>query len=80
MQGLEPRPLDEVLPHVKTLVDRCRVRCLWFLEADYYPRTRAEVLRVLEYLERYGDRETFRSAASIRQWLSPSSSDRSAGS
>jgi hypothetical protein len=78
-QGVEARPLDVVLPQVRTLVDRYRARCLWFLEADYYPRTRAEVLRVLEYLERYGDRDAFSAAASIRQWLSPTSSDRSAG-
>jgi hypothetical protein len=37
------------------------------------------VLRVLDYLERHGDRDAFVAAASIRQWLSPTSSDRSAG-
>ena len=78
-EALDARPVDAVLPQVRLLVERYRARCLWFLEADYYPRTRAEVLRVLEYLERYGDRDAFSAAASIRQWLSPTSSDRSAG-
>jgi hypothetical protein len=74
------RPFEAVLAEVMTLVDRYRARCLWFLEADYYPRSRTEVLRVLDYLERYGDRDVFRAAASVRQWLSPTSSDTSAAS
>jgi hypothetical protein len=78
-EALDARSVDAVLPHVKTLVERYRGRCLWFLEADYYPGTRAEVLRVLSYLERYGDRDAFSAAGSIRQWLSPNSSDTSAG-
>ena len=72
------RPLDAVLPQVVALVDRYRAQCLWFFEADYYPRTRAEVLRVLDYGERYGDTDAFRAAAALRQWLSPTSSDSSA--
>ncbi|HEY0874611.1 MAG TPA: hypothetical protein VGD94_14155 [Vicinamibacterales bacterium] len=72
------RPIEEVLAEVRALVDRYRARCLWFLEADYYPRSRTEVLRVLDYLERYGDREAFSAAARLRQWLSPTSSDTSA--
>jgi hypothetical protein len=78
-QGLETS-VDGVLPQVRTLMDRYRTRCFWFLETAYYPRTRAEVLRALEYLERYGDRDAFTAAASLRQWLSPNSSDTSAGS
>ena len=69
-----------MLADVRALVDRYRARCLWFLEPDYYPRSRNEVLRVLDYLERYGDREAFSAAASVRQWLSPTSNDRSAAS
>lgn len=74
------RPVDTVIEDVRVLVDRYRSRCLWFLRDDYYPRTRNEVLRVLGYVERYGDRDAFGRAASIRQWLSPTSSEISAGS
>ena len=78
--AIEERPVEEVLDEVHALMDRYRSRCLWFLATDYYPRTRVEVLRILGELERHGDREAFHAAASIRQWLSPTSSDTSAGS
>ncbi len=65
---------------VNRLVDQYRVRCLWFLRADYYPATLEERLRVLAYIERHGDREAFRRAARLKRWLSPDSSAPSAGS
>ncbi len=81
MKGeVDARSLEAALPDVRTLVDRYRARCLWFLKEDYYPTTRTDVLRVLDYLERYGDRDAFAAAATVRQWLSPNSSDRSAAS
>ncbi len=48
-------------------MDEYRVRCLWFLREDYYPQTRAEALRVLEYIERHGDVKAFQKAATLRQ-------------
>lgn len=54
---------------IDQLVDEYRVRCLWFLRADYFPSTRTERLRVLEQIERHGDREGFRRAARLRRWL-----------
>ncbi|HEX9188393.1 MAG TPA: hypothetical protein VGB87_15045 [Vicinamibacteria bacterium] len=65
---------------LRELVDEYRGRCLWFLRRDYYPETPEEAEQVLRYIERYGDLEAFRRAARIRPWLSPSSSDTSAGS
>jgi hypothetical protein len=62
------------------LTDEYRSRCLWFLRADYYPRTDDERRQVLQYLERHGDREAFQRAAVARRWLSPSSSASSAAS
>jgi hypothetical protein len=56
------------------LVDDYRTRCLWFLRLDYYPTTREEQLRVLDYVQRYGDREAHIRAANLRQWLSQTSS------
>ncbi len=80
MSGAVQHPrLDEVLPRVHALVDRYRTTCLWFLAEDYYPRSRDQVLQVLEYVQRYGDLEAFRAAGTLRQWLSPTSSGTSAG-
>jgi hypothetical protein len=62
---------------VHRLVDEYRDRCLWFLRADYYPETREEILRTLESIEHHGDRQGFRRAAEIRQWLSRRTSDSS---
>ena len=62
------------------LVDDYRDRCLWFLRRDYYPATVEEALRVLDSIQRNGDREAFKRASEVRRWLSPSSSATSAGS
>jgi hypothetical protein len=40
------------------------------LRADYYPPTHEERLRVLDYVQRYGDREGHVRAVNLRQWLS----------
>ena len=63
---------------VNALVDEYRARCLWFLRPDYYPRTLEGRLRILGYIERYGDREAFQKAARVRRWLSHHSSAESA--
>ena len=65
---------------LKVLVDTNRARCLWFLRPDYYPTSDTGRRRVLEYIERYGDRDTAAQAASLRQWLSQHSSEDSATS
>jgi hypothetical protein len=70
----------EVVGAIDRLVDEYRVRCLWFLRADYYPSTHEERLRVLGYIEGHGDLEAFRRAGELRRWLSRTSSARSAGS
>ena len=64
---------------VNRLVDEYRAQCLWFLREDFYPATDAERLRVLNYIQRHGDRAAFVRAAALREWLSPRSSERSAG-
>ncbi len=65
---------------LQALIDEYRARCLWFLEPDYYPATQAEALRVLDAIERHGDRAAFQRSSEIRQWLLQSSSAASAGS
>lgn len=64
----------DVVAQVDRLVDDHRITCLWFLWPDYHPTTNAERIRVLEHIERHGDLEAFRQAATLRRWLSPSSS------
>jgi hypothetical protein len=63
-----------VMQRVNALVDEYRTRCLWFLREDYYPQSASDACRVLEYIERHGDTEAFRKAASLRQWLLQNSS------
>lgn len=74
------RQPEDVAQEVDRLVDEYRSRCLWFLRSDYYPVTDQDRLRVLGYIERYGDRAAFQRAAAVRQWLSQNSSARSAAS
>jgi hypothetical protein len=80
----EHRPMDgtaeDLNQAIDSLADRYRAECLWFLREDYYPRTTLERMRVLEYIERHGDREAWRAAAELRQWLSPPSSETSSAS
>jgi hypothetical protein len=60
------RDLDDAF---KAIVDDYRLQCLWFLRADYYPATDAARLRVLDYVQRYGDRDGHVRAAVLRRWL-----------
>lgn len=58
---------------VAALVEEYRDRCLWFLRPNYLPTTPEETRRVLELIERYGDRACFDRAEEIKTWLSPPS-------
>jgi hypothetical protein len=73
-------PSPEADTALRELVDEYRGRCLWFLRRDYYPATTEEAQRVLDAIQRHGNRDGFQRAARIRQWLSPASSATSAGS
>ena len=70
---------DEIQAAFDALVGAYRARCLWFLRPDYVPATLEEKLRVLGYIERHGDLAAFKRAEVIRRWLSPPSSEASAG-
>src|SRR5262245_21764042 len=75
--GSEVRAVAEA---VNRLIDENRIRCLWFLRPDYYPATLEERLHLLGHIERHGDREAFRRAATLKRWLSRDSSALSVGS
>jgi hypothetical protein len=69
----------EAIEAVNALVDEYRTRCLWFLRPDWYPTTVDERIRALEQIERHGDNAAFRRARALREWLSRSSREASAG-
>ena len=66
------------LQSMKELVDEYRNQCLWFLRGDFYPETLEQGLRVLAYIQRYGDRTAYLKAAEVRQWLLQQSKETSA--
>jgi hypothetical protein len=68
----------DVTARINHLIDEYRIRCLWFMRLDYFPTTDAERARLLEYIERHGDREGFQRARELRRWLSQHSSESSA--
>jgi hypothetical protein len=65
---------------VRNLVDLYRAQCLWFLRADFYPKTPEEVDRVFGLIEVHGDVDALRRVAAVRQCLSLPSNATSAGS
>jgi hypothetical protein len=65
---------------ILSFVDDYRERCLWFVRTDYYPTTGDEILRVLRWVRARGDREAFQRAGKIEEWLSRTSSEKSAAS
>jgi hypothetical protein len=68
-----PQTDQDVESEIDRLVGEYRVTCLWFAPPDYFPRTDAQRLRALDYIEKYGDREAFKRARTLRQWLLHSS-------
>jgi hypothetical protein len=69
---------NEIQQQLMALIECYRLRYPWFLAKDFVPETPAQAMRVLEYIERYGDREAFVQARRLKQWLSPSTSEESA--
>jgi hypothetical protein len=54
---------------IDELTEQYRERCLWYLRPDYLPNTHEARLRVLDQIQRHGDREAFTRAAELREWL-----------
>lgn len=72
--------MREIRDRVVELMEKYRAQCLWFLRPDYVPSTPAEMLRVLDLIERYGDRESYVRAEELKSWLSPDSKAMSSSS
>ena len=60
---------SKVMAEIEELVEEYRDRCLWFLRRDFVPRNAEDALRVLDLIERYGDRAGFLRTQRLRQWL-----------
>jgi hypothetical protein len=70
---------SEIRKQLIPLVNRYRERCLWFLKEDYVPNTPGEASIVLDFIERYGDREAFTETRRLKKWLSLNFRETSAG-
>jgi hypothetical protein len=75
----EHRIPSEVMAEARRLVERYRDRCLWFLDPRVLPETPEDALRILGYIERYGDREAFVRSEALKPWLLQLINERSAG-
>lgn len=64
---------------LRQLVDDYRATCLWFLRQDYDPSTPVERDRVLGLIVERGDVQALQRVTALRRWLSPISSETSAG-
>jgi hypothetical protein len=60
---------DETRAALAQLMEQYRDRCLWFLRPDYVPEDAEGARRVLDLIERYGDRSAFQRAEEIKAWL-----------
>jgi len=72
--------MHDIRDRVAELMEKYRAQCLWFLRPDYVPSTPAEILHVLDLIERYGDRECYLRAEELKSWLSPHSKAMSSSS
>lgn len=59
----------ELIKEIRTLIEKYRVQCLWFLKENYFPETPEQVIRILEKIEKHSDRKGFIRAREIKQWL-----------
>lgn len=59
----------EIMAEIEELVEEYRDRCLWFLRRDFTPRNAEEALRILDLIDRYGDRACFQRTHRLRRWL-----------
>lgn len=55
--------------HYRELILQCRRDCLWFTDPSKPSAERESQLAFLSYVERYGNREQFRKARKLKQWL-----------
>jgi hypothetical protein len=62
---------DYVRQELTELIEQNREQCLWFLAPSYEPSTVADMLRILKYLQRYGNRDVYVKARNLAAILQP---------
>ena len=60
---------ERVEAEIDLLAQEYRTMCLWFTPRDYVAATDEQRLATLGDIERYGDREAFKRARELREWL-----------
>ena len=70
---------ETIFAHIRVLVDKYRLMCLWYVSTDFYPETDEQAKWALERIQRYGDVEAFREAGRLKKCLLQSSNVESAG-
>lgn len=69
---------QKVSEDFRKLLEEQRCQCLWFAREDYVPTAPADMLRVLDQIQRNGNLDAFRRAGAIKRWLLRNSSGVSA--
>ena len=65
MNGQPPDEMD-LFADVDRLIEEQRISCLWFMRPDHRPSSLVERVRGLEQIERHGDLDAFRRAATLK--------------
>jgi hypothetical protein len=60
---------EEINAAIDRLVEEYRSMCLWFAPRRYFPASDPERVATLDDIERYGDREAFKRARELKEWL-----------
>ena len=60
---------EKFLKEAKCFISENREQCLWFIREDYNPENKTGLLKLLTYIERYGDIKTYKKARSLKKWL-----------
>lgn len=66
--------IRQCIDRVCALAERYRAQCLWFMKEDYLPSSVNSAIRVLSYIEKYGDLAAFEESVLLRKCLLHSSS------
>lgn len=60
---------EQIEAEIDRLAEEYRAMCLWFAPRDYRPKTDEQRLDTLRDIERYGDRNAFKRARELQEWL-----------
>ena len=60
---------DRVEAEINRLAEEYRFMCLWSTPREYLAATDEQRFATLSDIERYGDREAFKRARELREWL-----------